>query len=176
MIRNKLIKWTEKQKLDQPEDRKRSLILLGVIVVLVLAARFVPLSPQPVYVALTIGEEDYFLEYAAGKQQQRQGLKHRPGVAPGSGIIMDLHQVRPVTVSLEGVNFPLTVFTLSEHLMILEVAHLAPSERHAFSQACRYLVQIPELPDLEAGGTVTPFSPPSDINLSLISLGPGEVL
>ncbi|MDJ0842346.1 MAG: TraM recognition domain-containing protein [Acidobacteriota bacterium] len=160
---------------DPPRDRTRYLIGAGCMVALVLLSRLFPVTQTPTYVALIIDGRHYFLEYAARKGQLRQGLRYRPTLAENSGMFFDLGETRPVTVTMDGVNFPLTVITLTEQLQVLEVTHLQPKARYAFCQPCRYMVEILVRQGLQPGDYLATFTPDAAVNVSLIPLPVREV-
>ena len=160
---------------DPPRDRTRYLIGAGCMIALVLLSRLFPVTQTPTYVALIIDGRHYFLEYAVRKGQLRQGLRYRPTLAENSGMFFDLGETRPVTVTMNGVNFPLTVITLTKQLQVLEVAHIQLKARHAFSQPCRYMVKIPLRQGIQPGDYLATFTPDAAVNVSLIPLPAREV-
>ncbi|MDJ0842419.1 MAG: DUF192 domain-containing protein [Acidobacteriota bacterium] len=172
-LKEKVRDWVKNKRIEQP-DRFRSLILLVALLCLVWFARFFPTTHVPTYVPLSIAGQDHYLEVARAKQQQRQGLKNRAGLWKHGGMVFDLGLTRPVTVTMDEVNFPLTVFTLTGHLQILEVVHLQPKEQHTFARPCRYFVEIPRRSDIVPGIILEHFNPEATLDLDLVVLGSRE--
>ncbi len=126
---------------DAPGDKAKLLLLLLVLAVLLFFSRFFVSQPNVTYVALSIHGKNYLLEYVSRKADMKRGLRYRAPIHARSGMFFDLMKPRIITVSMDGVNFPLTVITLNAR-MVVEVAHLEPGSRHAFTEPAHYFVEI----------------------------------
>lgn len=158
-----------KTKSEEDTKGKAKNEIMGVVIPLAALMLMITVSrwlwPVPItatYVCLAINETPLYLEHAAHKRAWRQGLRQRPYLATNGGMFFDLGaEPQQVTVTMQGVNFPLRVATLSDELRVIEAVELMPGEenQHEFRQPVKWFVEVHPDVELTPGSFLQEVSP-----------------
>jgi len=113
---------------------------------------------------VTIKDKQWTCWVASTPAELASGLSGVPSIPAGTGMLFILPQEQVVTVTAEGMLFPLSVIFVGEDLRVTEVALLlAPGDYGTTSLPCRYFleVNVGEADDISPGDVVSiSFSAP----------------
>jgi uncharacterized membrane protein (UPF0127 family) len=92
---------------------------------------------------VTIRDRQWICSVASTYEELTMGLSGVPSMPTGTGMLFILPQQQIVTVTAEGMLFPLSVIFIDNNLRVTEVALLlAPGDEGTTSLPCRYFLEV----------------------------------
>jgi len=114
---------------------------------------------------VTIKDKQWSCSVTSTPAELATGLSGVPIIPPGTGMLFVLPQEQIVTVTAEGMLFPLSIIFIGDNLQVTEVARiLAPGDTGTTGLPCRYFLEVNagEADGIEAGDQVAiAFSTPT---------------
>jgi uncharacterized membrane protein (UPF0127 family) len=92
---------------------------------------------------VTIRDKQWTCSVASTYEELTTGLSGVPSMPAGTGMLFILPQQQIVTVTAEGMFFPLSVIFIDNNLLVTEVARLlTPGDEGTTSLPCRYFLEV----------------------------------
>jgi len=98
---------------------------------------------MPGEAVVTIRDKQWSCWVASTPEELATGLSGVPSIAPGTGMLFILPQEQIVTVTAEGMLFPVSIIFIGGNLLVTEVAlSLYPDDWGTTSLPCKYFLEV----------------------------------
>lgn len=110
-----------------------------------LAVACTPSAPRPSPVTLDIGGHTVIAEQAISSEDQEHGLKNRPALPPGHGMLFVLTKPSSVCMWMKDTPAALSVAFLDVDGTIINIANMAPQTetQHCSLKPAKYALEVP---------------------------------